>query len=37
MSPTDAATRATQPAAASSANQLRVKTLDHVTLVVKDL
>jgi catechol 2,3-dioxygenase-like lactoylglutathione lyase family enzyme len=37
MSPTDAATRSTQPAATSSANPLRVKTLDHVTLVVKDL
>jgi catechol 2,3-dioxygenase-like lactoylglutathione lyase family enzyme len=37
MSPTDAVARATQPAAASSANPLRVKTLDHVTLVVKDL
>ncbi len=37
MSPTDAATRSTQPAAASSAGPLRVKTLDHVTLVVKDL
>ncbi len=37
MSPTDAATRSTQPAAASSENPLRVKTLDHVTLVVKDL
>jgi catechol 2,3-dioxygenase-like lactoylglutathione lyase family enzyme len=37
MSPTDAATRSTQPAATSSANPLRVKTVDHVTLVVKDL
>jgi catechol 2,3-dioxygenase-like lactoylglutathione lyase family enzyme len=37
MSPTDATTRSTQPAAASSAAPLRVKTLDHVTLVVKDL
>ena len=37
MSSTDAATRSTQPAAPSSANPLRVKTLDHVTLVVKDL
>lgn len=37
MSPTDDATRSTQAAAASSAGPLRVKTLDHVTLVVKDL
>jgi glyoxylase I family protein len=37
MSPTDAATRSPQPAAAPSASPLRVKTLDHVTLVVKDL